>query len=145
MELLEMIKAYQALLEKKEELEEQTKANNEAIKNSVNQITTQMVKDDCPRVSVGGYSYSLQNKVNYSKKSEEELQKNGLDFLAVLRAEGLGDIIKETVNAQTLGSTMKAYVEEHDELSEALASVINVYEFSAILRRKDSGKKARGI
>ena len=43
------------------------------------------------------------------------------DYLSTLREEGLGGIIKETVNAKTLQSAITAYVEEHGELSEELA------------------------
>ena len=93
-----------------------------------------------PRISSGGYSFSLSQKTSYSKKSEADLAEAGVDFFEVLREEGLGDIIKETVAAQTLQSTIKAFVEEHGELSEALSQIIREYEFNDITRRKESKK-----
>lgn len=125
MELLEMLNNYQALLEKKEALARQTKDNNAAIEAAKEQIAQQMIDDDCPKISTGGYSFSLQGKTIYSKRSEADMAREGVDFFDTLREEGLGDIIKETVAAQILGSTMRAYVEEHGELSEALGKVIN--------------------
>lgn len=140
MTLLEMVRNYQALLEEKDRLAECTKANNAAIEAAKNEIAQQMIDDDCPRISSGGYSFSLTQKTSYSKKSEADLAEAGVDFFDVLREEGLGDIIKETVAAQTLQSTIKAYVEEHGELSEALSQIVREYEFNDITRRKESKK-----
>ena len=138
MTLLEMVKNYQSLLETKEDLAEQTKANNAAIEAAKAAIAQQMIDDDCPRISTGGYTFTLQAKTSYSKRSEAELAESGADFLGTLREEGLGDIIVETVNARTLQSTISAYVEEHGELSEALDSVIKTYEFNDVGRRKET-------
>lgn len=140
MTLLEMVRKYQVLLEEKESLAEQTKSNNAAIEAAKAEIAQQMIDDDCPRISVRGYSFSLAQKTSYSKKSEADLAEAGVDFFEVLREEGLGDIIKETVAAQTLQSTMKAYVEEYGELSEPLSQIIREYEFNDIARRKESRK-----
>lgn len=140
MTLLEMVRNYQTLLEEKDRLAECTKANNAAIEVAKNEIAQQMIDDDCPRISSGGYSFSLTQKTSYSKKSEADLAEAGVDFFEVLREEGLGDIIKETVAAQTLQSTIKAFVEEHGELSEALSQIIREYEFNDITRRKESKK-----
>lgn len=117
MELLDMVKGYQSLLETKEALAAQTKENNAAIEAAKAQIAQQMVDDDCPRISTGGYTFTLQEKTIYSKRSEEALAEAGVNFLDTLREEGLGDIIVERVDSRTLQSTMKDYVEEHGELS----------------------------
>ena len=140
MTLLEMVRNYQTLLEEKDRLAECTKANNAAIEAAKNEIAQQMIDDDCPRISTGGYSFSLTQKTSFSKKSEADLAEAGVDFFEVLREEGLGDIIKETVAAQTLQSTIKAYVEEHGELSEPLSQIIREYEYNDITRRKESKK-----
>lgn len=142
MTLLEMVKDYQSLLETKEDLAEQTKANNAAIEAAKAAIAQQMIDDDCPRISTGGYTFTLQAKTSYSKRSEAELAESGADFLGILREEGLGDIIVETVNARTLQSTISAYVEEHGELSEGLDSVIKTYEYNDVARRKETRRKS---
>lgn len=138
--LLDMVKDYQQLLVKKEQLAEATKENNAAIEAAKAEITQQMIDDDCPRITTGGYTFTLQAKTSYTKRSNEDLAEAGVDFLATLREEGLGDIIKETVAAQTLQSTISAYVEEHGELSEALGAVIRTYEYNDIYRRKETTK-----
>ena len=141
MALIDMIKNYQALLDRKDELSEQTKANNAAIEAAKAEITQQMVDED---ISTGGYCFTLTAKTSYTKRSEEELAEGGLNFLDVLREEGLGDIIVEKVDPRTLQSTIKDYVEEHGELSEGLDSVIRSYEYNDITRRKESaGRKKK--
>ncbi len=145
MELLEMLGNYQALLENKEALAQQTKENNAAIEAAKEQIAQQMIDDDCPKISTRGYSFSLQEKTIYSKRSEADMAADGVDFFVTLREEGLGDIIRETVPAQTLGSALKAYVEEHGELSEALGKVINTYETFDIYRRKETKKGGKAV
>lgn len=139
--LLDMVKDYQVLLTRKDALAVETKENNAAIEAAKARIAQQMVDDDCPRISTGGYSFTLTAKTSYTKRSEEDLASEGLDFLEVLREEGLGGIIKETVAASTLQSTMRDFVEEHGELSEALAGVIRVYDYNDITRRKEAKKK----
>ena len=142
MALIDMVKDYQALLEKKDALAEQTKANNAAIEAAKVEIAQQMIDDDVPAIAVGGYNFSLQNKTEYSKKSEAELAENGVNFFDLLREQGLGDIIVETVNARTLQSAIKALVEETEDgtLPEIWEPAINVYEHPDIARRKITKK-----
>ena len=91
--------------------------------------------------------FSLQIKSKYSKRSEEYLAANGLDFFEVLREQGFADLIKETVNAGSLQSAMNALVEENGELPVELAEVISQFDQTDILRRKQTSsalKKAKG-
>ena len=140
MDLLEMVKHYQGLLETKDDLAERTKANNAAIEAAKAEIAQQMVDDECPRISTGGYCFSLTAKTSYTKRSDAELAESGLDFLDTLREEGLGDIIVEKVDPRTLQSTVKAYVEEHGELSEGLEGIIRTFDYNDITRRKEKRK-----
>ncbi len=143
MTLLEMLKDYNELMRRKEELAAQTKENSAAIEAAKLEITQQMIDDDCPSISVNGYTYSLQQKTAYSKRSDEELAAAGINFLETLREEGLGDIIVERVDPRTLQSTVKAYIEENGELTEGLESIIKCYDFNDISRRKVTKKIER--
>ncbi len=140
MTLLEMLKDYHKLMQRKDALAEETKDNNAAIEAAKLEITQQMIDDDCPSIAVGGYTYSLQQKTVYSKKSDEELAAAGINFLETLREEGLGDIIVERVDPRTLQSTVKAYIEENGELTEGLDSIIKSYDFNDLSRRKVTKK-----
>lgn len=146
MALIDMVNDYQELLEKKESLAEETKNNNAKIEALKQDIAQQMIDDDCPRIAVGDYMFSLQIKSKYSKRSEEYLSANDLDFFEVLREQGFADLIKETVNAGSLQSAMNALVEQEGELPEELAEVISQYDQTDILRRKQTSsamKKAK--
>lgn len=138
--LADMVKELHELLGRKDELADLTKDNNAAIEAAKQEIIQQMVDDDCSSIGCMGYNYSLQHKTKYNKKSDADLAEAGVDFLETLREEGLGDIIVETVNAQTLNSTIKAYIDENGELSEGLGAIINPYEFDDIGRRKITKK-----
>ena len=67
------VRAFKVLLDKKDELAEQTKANNEELKNLEQEIAQQMVDEEKPDTTVDGFKYSLQEKTRYSKISEEKL------------------------------------------------------------------------
>ena len=73
MELLDMVKGYQSLLETKEALAAQTKENNAAIEAAKAQIAQQMVDDDCPSISTGGST--MKDYVEEHGELSEELAK----------------------------------------------------------------------
>ena len=134
-------KKYEVLLDKKDQLAQDTKDNNAAIEKLKAEIAEMMIDEDIPSQGYGDYVYSLQDKIKYSKRGEAELQEKGLDFFEVLREQGFGDIIKETVNANTLQSTMKAVADENDgELPPELDEIVSSYEMTDISRRKSTNK-----
>ena len=139
------VRDYKKLLDRKDELEEATKANNKAIEDATAEIVQMMIDNEKPSTIVDGFNYSLKQETMYSKKSEEELARleseEGIVFFDVLREQGMGDIIKETVNAGTLKSTMRAYVEElpeGEEMPEELAKCLNIFPKMGINKRKAS-------
>jgi len=147
MTLAEMGQRLLELRDLKNSLEEQTKENNATLEALKKEMAQQMVDDDTPKFTHAGHSFSLLPKTSYSKRGDEELAESGLDYddyLDTLREEGLGGIIKETVNARTLQSAITAYVEEHGRLSEELEAVIRTYEFNDIGCRKAAVKKPKG-
>ena len=62
MTLLDMVRDYQSLLERKEELADEVKANNALIEEAKANISQQMIDDDCPSISVGGFKFTLTPK-----------------------------------------------------------------------------------
>jgi flagellar basal body L-ring protein FlgH len=91
-----------------------------------------MLEEETDSIGRNGRRYSLQAKAKYSKRS-------GMDqeLFAALRADGLGDIITETVNANTLSATMRELSEENGgTLPEEYEDCINVYEYTDISVRK---------
>lgn len=141
MKLTEMLGQYEELLNKKDALDKETKDNNAAIDKLKAEIAEMMIDEDIPSQGYGDYVYSLQDKVKYSKRGDAQLMEKGLDFFEVLREQGLGDLIKETVNPRSLQSAMKEIADENDgELQPELDEVVSSYEMTDIARRKSTNK-----
>ena len=135
------VRAFKVLLDKKDELAEQTKANNEELKNLEQEIAQQMVDEEKPDTTVDGFKYSLQEKTRYSKISEEKLVEKGLVFFDVLREQGFGHLITERVDPRTLDSAMNNLAAENDgELPEEMAEVLSVYSELKVSKRKANTK-----
>lgn len=126
---------------RKDALEAELKATNSVIATKKEEFIGLMIDADIEGFTSGGYRYSLTPKTKYSKRSTAELAAEGLDFLDVLRQEGLGDIIKETVSPQTLQAAVSSLVEENGEMPAGLEAVIRAYEFTDITRRKESRRR----
>ena len=110
------VRAFKVLLDKKDELAEQTKANNEELKNLEQEIAQQMV-------------------------DEEKLMEKGLVFFDVLREQGFGHLITERVDPRTLDSAMNNLAAENDgELPEEMAEVLSVYSELKVSKRKANTK-----
>lgn len=134
------IREYQKLLDRKDELAEATKENNKAKDELEQEICQIMIDEEKPNTVVGGFTYSLQQKTEYSKLGEETLAEKGINFLDTLRELGLGDIITERVDPRTLSSTCKGIVETDGSLPDELAECLSVYEKLTIARRKANTK-----
>lgn len=141
MKLTEMLGQYEELLDKKDTLDKETKDNNAAIDKLKAEIAEMMIDEDIPSQGYGDYVYSLQDKVKCSKRGDAQLMEKGLDFFEVLREQGLGDLIKETVNPRSLQSAMKEIADENDgELPPELDEVVSSYKMTDIVRRKSTNK-----
>lgn len=140
MALDDKIRIYKELLDKKDELADQTKENNKALDTLEQEIAQMMVDEEKPDTTVDGFKYSLQEKTIYSKIGEDKLMEKGLDFFEVLREEGFGDLIVERVDSRTLNSAMNNLVEEIGALPEDLAECLSVYSQLKVSKRKANTK-----
>lgn len=140
MKLDDKVRAYKDLLDKKDELAEQTKENNKKLDELEQEIAQQMVDEEKPDTTVDGFKYSLQEKTIYSKIGEDKLIEKGLDFFEVLREEGFGDLIVERVDTRTLNSAMNNLVEEIGELPRELEECLNIYSQLKVVKRKANTK-----
>jgi hypothetical protein len=136
MDILQKIDQYRALLDRKDELADRTKEVNLAIQTCRDELAGMMIEAETPKVSREGYGYSVTQKVKYTKAAGVDAE-----LMEALRENGLGDIIRETVNAQTLQGAMSNLAEENDgELPEEFRTLIRVYEFYDVSRRKERAK-----
>lgn len=91
-----------------------------------------MVDDEIDSISYGGKTYRPQIKTYYSCPADKKQE-----LFIALREDGLGDIIKEDVNANTLSSAMREVVEQNGgEVPEEYADLVNVYDKQTIVARK---------
>lgn len=91
-----------------------------------------MVSEETVQIVRDGYSYTLTPKTKYSKAAGQDEA-----LMDALRNYGLGSLIRETVNAQSLQGAMSALAEENDdELPEEFEGLVNVYTFNDVTRRK---------
>lgn len=130
--ITEMVEAYKSLLDQKDEIEAKMKELNASIETAKAELVDAMLEEEVTSVTVDGYSYSVTPKTRYSKKAgaDDEL-------FEMLRDHGLGDLIKETVNAMTLQGAMSEEAKNNDgELPPEWDTVINTYSFNDITKRK---------
>lgn len=139
MDIISMIDQYKELLDIKDQLADQTKENNKRIQEARDALAQAMIDAEMPKVSRNGFLYSLQDKTKYNKKACDDEE-----FFSVLEENGLGDLIKRTVDAHTLSSAMAAAAEENDGvLPEEYEDYISVYQFYDIVKRKETNKTAK--
>ncbi|MGN1130975.1 MAG: hypothetical protein ACI4Q8_06435 [Ruminococcus sp.] len=136
-DLFTKIDELKTLLDRKDELKNATTENNKAIESLKAEVATIMIDEECPSISRNGFRYSLAQKVMYSKKSEDDLMEQGINFFDELRECGLGELIKETVNPRSLQSQLSEIVENEGTLPGNLQDCINVFEIMDIIKRKD--------
>lgn len=132
MELMERIEAYNALLDRKDKLAQETTENNKAIEKARRELADLMIDAEIDRVTSGGYNFTLSEKVAFNKRG-------GADeaLFEVLREDGLGDIIKETVNARTLQAVLRDMAEQNDgELPPQYDGLVSVYRYMDVGRRR---------
>ena len=141
--ILDLVDLYKELRDKKDDLAEQVKANNAELEKVTQELAQEMVNEEVPNISRGGFKYILSNKVVYSKRNEVDLAKNEMSFFDFLREEGMGDLIKETVDARTLSSSINNLVEEVGELPEHFNDYITSYEKHDIQKRKNTSKSIK--
>ena len=134
--ILRKVEEYSQLLDDKANLKDLTTENNKAIEKCRQELADMMIDDEVPQIVHAGYSFTLQAKTRWNKAAEKEDE-----LFEALRNAGLGDIIKPTVNANTLNSAINNLVEENDdELPEEFEDVLTKYEYNDVARRKKASK-----
>ncbi|MDO4564822.1 MAG: hypothetical protein Q4C04_04340 [Clostridia bacterium] len=130
--ILAAIDRYQELLIRKDELEAETKDNNAKIKEARDKLAEMMIDEETPKIVRSGYSFSLTEKTKFSKRSgaDDEL-------FELLRADGLGDIIKPTVAAATLQAALSDLAEKAGgTLPGDYEPLISIYSYFDVNRRR---------
>jgi predicted nucleic acid-binding Zn-ribbon protein len=124
------------LRERKSELNEEIKAVNAELEEVEAKLAEAMVAEEIQNFARNGQMYYLQSKV-YASAVPERKQ----ELYEWLKENGYGDLVYETVNANSLAAFVREQLEESDELPEGLSELVNVYEETTVGIRKAPAKK----
>lgn len=127
-----------ALKEDKARLEERLKKLNGFIDEVDYKLTEAMAEADTRNFTRGDRMFFLTCKTRASAVAD---RKDAL--FEALRENGFGDLVTETVNANSLSSFVKEQMEESegDTLPEWLGDLVNVYEKTSVSIRKSTKKE----
>lgn len=141
--LSELCTELQELRESKEKLESLLDERKKSIRTKMDEIIEAMIDADTPEIIVGEHDFAVKTTTHYSKLGDDRLAESGIEFFDVLRNNGLGYLIKETVNSKSLETAFRNAASENDgTLPEELAAICTQYDISEISVTKAS-KTAR--
>lgn len=130
--IFELADTLKALKEQKKELDTQTKAIAAEIERIDLELSDAMAEAECERFSRNGSTFYLNSRLYASPVAG----KKG-EMIMALKANGYGDIVTETVNANTLASFVKEQTTLNDDVTPAwLTEVVNTFEKVSVGIRK---------
>lgn len=130
--LFEWADKLKALRDRKDELEAELKQVNMDIDNADWHLSNLMAETETQNFTRAGTMFCLTTKTRASARAG---QKN--ELFAALRGEGYGDMITETVNANSLSSFVKEQIAENgDALPDWLDGLVSVFEKTTVGVRK---------
>lgn len=120
------------LRESLKDLEQEVEEFKKEIASVEAQLAEQMTESEVGKFEVGGQLFYLHQQDMISPKADtKETLKQ------VLRDQGYGDLIQETINAQTFGKFARELKEENaDELPDWLNGLVSVFPKTSVRQRK---------
>lgn len=137
----ELIDQYEEIRERKERLAKEKAAAEEEYKQIQIDLAAAITEIGEDSATNEGFVYSPKVQGKYSFRAQEDLEAEGLDKIAVLKENGFGEIVKETVVWRTLNSTMREVAESDDGIPEDVLGILNVYDEIIVSRTKKDTKK----
>lgn len=122
------------LREEKKNAEQRLKEMNAEIEQADYQLSMQMAETETQNFTRAGTMFSLTTKIRASAVAgrREELY-------AALKENGYGDLVYETVNANSLSAFVKEQISENqDHVPDWLNGLVHVYEQTAVSVRKST-------
>lgn len=120
------------LKDRKKELDAESKALGAEIDRLDLELSDAMAEAECERFSRNGNTFYINTRLFASPAAGRKK-----DMICVLKENGYGDIVTETVNANTLASFVKEQTALNaDEVPAWLADVVSTYEKVSVGIRK---------
>lgn len=130
--LFEWADRLKALRDRKDELEAELKQVNMDIDNADWHLSNLMAETETQNFTRAGTMFCLTTKTRASARAGQKDE-----LFAALRGEGYGDLITETVNANSLSSFVKEQIAENgDALPDWLDGLVSVFEKTTVGVRK---------
>lgn len=130
--ILELATVYRALRDRKAQLQDELKEVQKQLDEAEKILSEEMVNNELQKFTLDGYTYYLnvRTKANPVAKFKQEVYQ-------WLKDNGYGDLVYETVNANTFSAFVsKDLLAETDELPKELQGKINIYEQITVGVRK---------
>ena len=137
----ELIDKYEEIRERKERLTKEKTAAEKEYKQIQIDLAAAITEIGEDSATNDGFVYSPKVQGKYSFRAQEDLEAEGLDKIAILKENGFGEIVKETVDWRTLNSTMKEVAESDDGIPEDVLGILNVYDEIIVSRTKKASDK----
>ena len=130
--MFEMADRLRGLRDEKAELEKRIKEINGEIDDTDFRLSELMAETETQNFTRAGMMFCLTSKTRASAAAGRKDE-----LFAALRGEGFGDLVYETVNANSLSAFVKEQIEENgDALPEWLDGLVNVFEKTSVSLRK---------
>ena len=127
-----------ALKDEKASLEDKKKKVEEEIEETDEAMVALMIDTETPSFTRSGFTFSLTNTKRASAVADCKSK-----LYEALKKEGHGDLVYETVNANSLSAFVKEQIENNDdELPDWLEGLVNVYDQKRIGVRKSTKKNS---
>lgn len=120
------------LREQKKQAEQQVKELTSAIEETDYQLSELMAQTETQSFSRAGTLFYLTTTTRASAQAERKTE-----LYDALRREGFGDLVYETVNANSLSAFVREQKSENEDiLPDWLTGLVNVYEKTSVGVRK---------
>mgnify|MGYP000005660851 CR=1 FL=1 len=130
--IFELADILKALKVQKKELDTQAKAITAEIERIDLELSDAMAEAECERFSRNGSTFYLNSRLYASPVAGRKGE-----MIMALKANGYGDIVTETVNANTLASFVKEQTALNGDVTPAwLTEVVNTFEKVSVGIRK---------
>ena len=130
--IFELADKLKVLKEHKKDLESEVKSITDEIEAIDLELSDAMAEAECERFSRNGNTFYLSSRLFASPASGRKD-----DMILALKDNGYGDLVTETVNANTLASFVKEQKTLNaDEVPAWLADVVNIHEKISVGIRK---------
>ena len=132
--MFELADELKSLRDLKSDLEKQVKDINTKIDDTDYRLSEIMAETETQNFTRSGTMFCLTTKTRASAAAGVKD-----NLFAALREQGFGDLVYETVNANTLSSFVKEQVEgNNDSLPEWLTGLVNVFDKTTVSVRKST-------